>query len=42
MGSKFSLMAILCGSLSPHHGASSGCGWRQPPDTDGSCECIIE
>jgi hypothetical protein len=29
------------GSLSPRHGASSGCGWRRrPPDTEGSCEYI--
>jgi hypothetical protein len=25
----------LCGSLSPRHGASSGCGWRRrPPDIE--------
>jgi hypothetical protein len=29
-------LAMLRGSLSPRHGASSGCGWkRRPPDMDG-------
>jgi hypothetical protein len=33
--------AMLSGSLSPRHGASSGCGWRRrPPDMEGSCEYI--
>jgi len=32
---------LLCGSLSPRHGASCGCGWRRrPSDMEGSCECI--
>jgi hypothetical protein len=22
------LQSVICGSLSPWHGASSGCGWR--------------
>jgi hypothetical protein len=31
------------GSLSPRHGASSGCGWRRrPPVMEGSCENIEE
>jgi len=33
--------STVSGSLSPPHGASSGCGWRKrPPDTEGSCEYI--
>jgi hypothetical protein len=29
------------GSMSPRHGASSGCGWRRrPPGMGGSCEYI--
>jgi hypothetical protein len=29
------------GPLSPQHGASSGCGWREhPPGMKGSCEYI--
>jgi hypothetical protein len=32
---------MLGGSLSPRHGASSGCGWRRrPPVFEGSCEYI--
>jgi hypothetical protein len=28
-------IVLLCGSLSPRHGASSGCGWRRrPPDIE--------
>jgi len=26
--------------LACRHGASSGCGWRRPPVTEGSCEYI--
>jgi len=32
---------MICGSLSPWHGATSGFGWRrQPPDMEGNCEYI--
>jgi len=32
-------MAMLCGSLSLQHGASSGIDWRrQPPEMGGSCK----
>jgi hypothetical protein len=31
----------VVGPLSPRHGASSGCGWRErPPEMEGSCEYI--
>jgi len=32
---------MLCGSLSPQHGTSLGCGWRRwPPDIEGGCRYI--
>jgi len=35
---SFSLTSspTLFGSLPPRHGASSGCGWRRPPNMEGS------
>ena len=33
--------AVISGSLSPRHDASSGCGWRNgPSNMEGSCEYI--
>jgi hypothetical protein len=33
--------AMVCGSLSPWHVMSSGCGWGiWPPDMEGNCKYI--
>jgi hypothetical protein len=39
--SQSELSTVSGGSLSPRHGASSGCGWRRlPQGVEGNCECI--
>jgi len=37
--SHYSSTSMLCGSLSPRHGASSGCGWRRRSPNR---ECVTE
>jgi len=38
---NFHKNSMLCGSLSPRHGTSSGCEWSgRPTDTEGVCKCM--